>query len=165
MTAPEKAALEVHAMSRLGEYKEAASTAEDRATRSPDNGDAIELANTLAEIDLGENRPADAIAVLKPAIPYELWDFETPALLGRAWLAFGMPDKAAAEYRKILANRGVDPNSPLYPLAYLGLARALHMEHRDADSRAAYRQLFAFWKNADADLPVLTEAKAEYSRL
>jgi len=165
MTAPEKAALEVHAMARLGEYKEAASTAEDRATRSPDNGDAIEQANTLAEIDLGENRPADALAVLKPAIPYELWDFETPALLGRAWLALGVPDRAAAEYRKILANRGVDPNSPLYPLAYLGLARALHMERKDADSRAAYKQLFAFWKNADNDLPILLQAKAEYSGL
>jgi hypothetical protein len=59
----------------------------------------------------------------------------------------------------------VDPNSPLYPLAYLGLARALHMEHKDAESRAAYKQLFAFWKNADSDLPVMLEAKVEYSRL
>jgi eukaryotic-like serine/threonine-protein kinase len=59
----------------------------------------------------------------------------------------------------------VDPNSPLYPLAYLGLARALHMEHEDAESRATYNQLFAFWKDADSDLPVLLQAKAEYTRL
>lgn len=165
MTAAEKNALEVHAMARLGQYESAKDVAEDRATRSPDNGDAIELANTLAEIDLGENRPTDAIAVSQPAVPYELWDFETPSLLGRAWLALGAPEKAAAEYRKILGNRGVDPNSPLYPLAWLGLARALHMDHKDSESRAAYNQLFAFWKDADGDLPVLLHAKAEYAKL
>jgi tetratricopeptide (TPR) repeat protein len=166
MTAAEKQDLEVHAMARLGEYAQAKSAAEDRAKRSPDNGDIIELENTMAEIDLGEDRPADAIAALQPvAVLYDLQDFETPAQLGRAYLAIGAWQQAATEFRRILANRGVDPNSPLYPLAYLGLARALHMEHRDGDSRATYRQLFAFWKSADADLPILMEAKAEYSRL
>jgi hypothetical protein len=39
------------------------------------------------------------------------------------------------------------------------------MQHRDTESRAVYKQLFEFWKKADSDLPILQQAKAEYSRL
>ena len=57
----------------------------------------------------------------------------------------------------------MDGTSPLYPLAYLGLARALHSLGRLAESRASYEKLFAFWKNADDDLPALTDARREYA--
>jgi hypothetical protein len=66
----------------------------------------------------------DAIAELQPALSYELRNFEVPSLLGEAYLEARMPDRAAADYRKIPANHGLDGLSILYPLAYLGLARA-----------------------------------------
>ena len=67
--------------------------------------------------------------------------------------------------QKILANPGIDPLSPLYPLAHLGLARAYAMENNQAASRREYEKFFDMWKNADADVPVLKQARAEYSRL
>jgi len=120
---------------------------------------------TRAVIALGQGKPNDAIAALQPALPYALRDFFAPSLLGQAYLETKAPDKAAVEFRKILANRGVDGMSPLYPLAYLGLARALRMQGKLRESRAAYEQFFAFWKNADSDLPVLQDARREYAQL
>ena len=147
------------------------STAEQRATAltlshpgSTEINDAeVPLAHTA--IDLGQGNPDKAIAAVQPALPYEMRDFWTASLLGQAYLATKAPGAAANEYRKILAARGVDGTSPLYPLAYLGLARALRMAGRISESRANYEKLFAFWKDADADLPVLVDAKREYAQL
>jgi hypothetical protein len=72
---------------------------------------------------------------------------------------------AAAEYQKILANRGIDPVSPLYPLAHLGLARAYALQNNQAGSRGEYEKFFDMWKDADADVPVLKQARIEYARL
>jgi len=102
---------------------------------------------------------------LQPSLPYALRDFYTPSLLGQAYLETKAPDEAAAEFRKILANRGVDGLSPLYPLAYLGLARTLYMQGKLRESRAAFEKFFTFWRNADADLPVLQDARREYARI
>jgi DNA-binding winged helix-turn-helix (wHTH) protein/tetratricopeptide (TPR) repeat protein len=118
-----------------------------------------------AILDLRRSKPRDAIAALQPMVPYELRDFWAPSLLGQAYLDANEPDQAAIEFRRILANRGVDGISPQYPLAWLGLGRALHMQGKLAESRAAYDQLFAFWKNADADLPILLVARREYAEL
>jgi serine/threonine-protein kinase len=62
----------------------------------------------------------------------------------------------------VLANRGWSPESPLYPLAQLGLARALRMERDPAGSMVAYRRFLDIWRKADPDLPLLREARAEY---
>jgi tetratricopeptide (TPR) repeat protein len=102
---------------------------------------------------------------LQPAVSHELRDFWVNSFLGQAYLETNAPDKAAAEFRKVLANRGVDGISPLYPLAYLGLARALHMQSKIQESKAAYESLFAFWKDADKDLPMLLDARREYDLL
>ncbi|MFN0120210.1 MAG: hypothetical protein ACKV2V_06885, partial [Blastocatellia bacterium] len=65
--------------------------------------------------------------------------------------------EAAAEFQKILDHRGYAPLSPLYPLAQLGLARA-------TQSRKAYDEFFAAWKEADADLPLLRAARNEAAK-
>ena len=57
------------------------------------------------------------------------------------------------------------PADPLYPLAYLGLARAAALAGDTAKSRKAYEDFFALWKDADPDLPILIEAKKEYQKL
>ncbi len=73
--------------------------------------------------------------------------------------------KAAAEYQKILDHRGIDPTSPLYSLAGLGVGRAYAVQGDSLKARAAYQDFFALWKDADPDVPVLKAAKAEYEKL
>jgi DNA-binding winged helix-turn-helix (wHTH) protein/tetratricopeptide (TPR) repeat protein len=155
------------ALALAGDYPQAIVYAAALQKREPDSTEVndADLPLTKAAIALGRDKPNDAIAALKPALPYELRDFWTASFLGQAYLEIHAPEKAAVEYRKILANRGVDGLSPLYPLACLGLARALHAEGRIPQSREAYEQLFAFWKDADSDLPVLQDARREYARI
>jgi tetratricopeptide (TPR) repeat protein len=112
-----------------------------------------------------QGRPLDAVAALEPARPYEMANYIVPTQRAAAYLKAGRPDLAVPEYQKILANPGIDPLSPLYPLAHLGLARAYAMENNQAASRREYEKFFDMWKNADADVPVLKQARAEYSRL
>lgn len=66
---------------------------------------------------------------------------------------------------KILDNRGQAPISALYPLAHLGLARAVTLTGDQSKSRKAYQDFLALWKDAYSDLPVLLEAKQEYKKL
>jgi DNA-binding winged helix-turn-helix (wHTH) protein/tetratricopeptide (TPR) repeat protein len=155
------------ALALAGDFERAAAAATALAKRYPDSTEVndSDVPQTRAVIALGQGRPNDAIAALQPALAYELRDFWTSSLLGQAYLDTKAPDKAVMEYRKILTNRGVDGISPLYPLAYLGLARALHMQGRLQESRAAYESLFAFWKGADKYLPVLQDARREYAQL
>jgi hypothetical protein len=64
----------------------------------------------------------------------------------------------------VLTHRGWSPESPLYPLADLGLARALRIEHDRAACLAAYRRFLDAWRNADPDLPLLKQVRAEYEQ-
>jgi eukaryotic-like serine/threonine-protein kinase len=69
---------------------------------------------------------------------------------------------AEVEFRKVIDNRSVDAASPLFTLAYLGLARSLAIQRRLPESRRAYETVLDLWKGADADLPVLLQAKREH---
>ena len=109
--------------------------------------------------------PQKAIQALRPALPYQMRDFHIPSLLGAAYLAAGMPAEAEIEYRKILDNPGIDPLSLQYPLARLGLARALAKQGRRENARAVYQQFLQDWKTADPDLPVLAAAHKELAAL
>jgi len=99
-----------------------------------------------------------------------------PAFIrGEAYLKLGDGEKAAQEFRKLLDHRGMVVNFPLGALAQLGLARAYALEARSASgtdaaatltkARTAYQDLFAMWKDADPDIPVLVAAKSEYAKL
>jgi hypothetical protein len=67
--------------------------------------------------------------------------------------------------RKILDQRGVVQNEPIGALAHLGLARAYVLQGDTTKARAAYQNFFTLWKDADAGIPVLQQAKAEYAKL
>jgi hypothetical protein len=94
---------------------------------------------------------------------------------GEAYLAAGQGSAASAEFQKILDHSGIVWNCWTGALAHLGLARAYGLQSRasqgaDADANrvralAAYKDFLTLWKDADADIPILTEAKAEYAKL
>jgi cytochrome c-type biogenesis protein CcmH/NrfG len=72
---------------------------------------------------------------------------------------------AAAEFQKFVDHRGLVTNFPWGAQARLGLARAYALQGDTAKAKAAYQDFLAFWKDADPDLPVLNQAKAEYAKL
>jgi DNA-binding winged helix-turn-helix (wHTH) protein/tetratricopeptide (TPR) repeat protein len=118
------------------------------------------------EIALNGRKPQEAIADLQPALEYDFaGGFATIAERGDAYLKAKQPEKAAIEYRKILDHPGVDPVSPLYPLARLGEARAEAQGGNVAQSKADYEALFVEWKDADPDLPVFVTTRREYAAL
>ncbi len=81
----------------------------------------------------------------------EFW----PRVRGRTNLKFGKGPEAAVEFQKILGARSFAPMSALYPLAHLGLAPAATLQGDAPKARKAYEDFFAFWKEADWDIPVL----------
>ena len=125
----------------------------------------VDLPRVRAGVAIAHGKPLDAVAALEPAQPYEMASYAVPEERAEAWLKALRPDMAAAEYEKILQNPGVDPLSPLYAMAHLGLARAYEHGNKIAESRVEYERFFTTWKDADSDLPVLKEARAEYARL
>ncbi|MBS1811331.1 MAG: protein kinase [Acidobacteria bacterium] len=109
---------------------------------------------------------ARAVQLLQSAREYEpALGFRLAWLRGQAYLQARNAPLAAAEFERILAHRGWDVMSSLWPLAHLGLARALALQGETTKSRQQYESFFALWPAADADLPVLSEARQEYERL
>ena len=76
----------------------------------------------------------------------------------------GRHREAAAEFQKILDHPGIILNDPIGPMARLQLARALSASGDRAKSAAAYRDLLALWKDADPDIPVVQQARAESAK-
>ena len=86
-------------------------------------------------------------------------------LRGLADLAAKRGTDAAAEFQKILDHPGLVLNEPIGTLAVLGLGRAYVLAGDSAKARKEYQNFFALWKDADPGIPILQQAKAEYSRL
>jgi hypothetical protein len=84
---------------------------------------------------------------------------------GLAYFQLGRPSEAAAEFQKILNHPGIVLNDPIGPMARLQLARALSASGDRAKSAATYKHLLELWKDADLDIPILRQAKAEYAKL
>jgi eukaryotic-like serine/threonine-protein kinase len=126
-----------------------------------------------AAIELNGGSSAQALVSLEAAAPYELGGpppFQTGTLYpcylrGQAYLLSGNGSAAAAEFQKFISHHGLVINFPLGALAHLGLARAYALSGDTAKVRAAYRDFLALWKDADPDIPILKEAKAEYAKL
>ena len=125
----------------------------------------VDLPKFRALLAMSEGHPQKAIEALEPARPYELADYSVLSLRAAAYEHAGQPDEAIAEYEEILANPGIDPTSPVYPMAYLRLARLYASRHNLVRSRAAYESFLAAWKLADADLPLLKAARSELKSL
>ena len=117
-------------------------------------------------LELRKGNAQAAIELLEAAKRYErAAEFWPQYVRGLAYLKLGKGAEAVAEYQKILDHRGEAPLSALYPLAHLGLARAAALQGDSAKAQKEYREFFTIWKDADADLPVLIEAKKEFEKL
>ena len=120
-----------------------------------------------AAIALHSGNDKQAIVALSASAPYELGQTNSaftfslyPVYLrGEAYLAAKQGAAAAGEFQKILDHAGVVGNEPIGALAHLGLGRAYVEAGDSAKAKSAYEEFFALWKNADADVPVLVQAK------
>jgi eukaryotic-like serine/threonine-protein kinase len=120
---------------------------------------------------LEKNQSAGALNSLEPVRSYEFGTGPraigaTPVFLrGTAYLKMHDGAKAAAEFQRILDHRGAVSFGVEYPLAQLNLGRSYAIQGDNAKARTAYQDFFALWKDADADIPILKTARAEYDKL
>jgi eukaryotic-like serine/threonine-protein kinase len=154
-------------LARTGDLARAESLADDLVRQYPLDTlvNEVDVPGIRAEVEIRRGRPARAVDLLRNAAPYELRDFTVPYIRGSAYLSARMGTDAAREFQKILKNQGVDPISPYYPLAHIGLARAYALEGDNAASRREYEAFLASWKYADQDIPILREARNAYAGL
>jgi eukaryotic-like serine/threonine-protein kinase len=136
------------------------------------------------QVALNKKNSAAVLNPLQAASPIELGEIEFVAdisclyhvyVRGEAYLAAGQGSAAAAEFQKILVHSGIVWNCWTGALARLGVARADALQAKTSQradagatrvrALAAYKDFLALWKDADPDIPILKEAKAEYAKL
>jgi tetratricopeptide (TPR) repeat protein len=121
--------------------------------------------------DLAEHTPDRAVVALEPSLPYELGgpppgvSMCPPYIRGLAYLAQKNGTAAAAEFKKFIDHSGIVQNFVIGSLARLQLARAYAVAGDSAKAKAAYQDFLNLWKDADPDVPILKEAKAEYEKI
>jgi len=186
---PASRAVEVEAtlaFAMVGDAARAEPLAQDLNKRFPldTQMQSLWLPAIRAQLALNRDNPAGAISALQAASAIELGQIAFVANLsclypayirGEAYLAAGQGSAAAAEFSRILDHSGIVWNCWTGALAHLGLARANALQARtsqgaDADAArvralAAYKDFLALWKDADPDIPILKQAKAEYAKL
>jgi serine/threonine protein kinase/Tfp pilus assembly protein PilF len=112
--------------------------------------------------------PAKALEVLQTVSPFELGgdgNMLPVYIRGKAYLAAHQGKEAAAEFQKIVDHKGCVLYGPTGALAPVELARAYVLTGDTAKAKSAYQDFFALWKDADPDIPILKQAKAEYEKL
>jgi tetratricopeptide (TPR) repeat protein len=126
---------------------------------------------------LNHGKPTDSVAQLQITLPYELavnglnfnhfylGGLHSAYVRGEAWLAAHRYPEAIAEFQKILDHRGMAGADPIGVLAHLQLGRAFILSGDPIKAKAAYQHFLTLWTDADPDIPILRQAKAEYARL
>jgi len=148
------------ALGVAGDVAQATRLAADLAKRFPEGTRTQFHVTTIhAATALQEGSATKAIEALAPSAPYEL------SSSGRPLYPVYLHGVGATEFQKILDHRGIVLNSPIGALAHLQLGRAYAMQGDTAKAKAAYQDFLALWKDADPDIPILKEAKAEYAKL
>ena len=178
------------AFAMAGDMERAQSLAHDLNQRFPLNNQmqSLWLAPIQGQLALDRKNPAAALASLQAATPIELGQVQflinisclyPTYIRGEAYLAGGQGKEAAAEFQKIIDHSGIVWNCWTGALAHLGVARANALQSKtlqgqkqeaDADAArvralAAYKEFLTLWKDADPDIPILKQAKAEYTKL
>jgi tetratricopeptide (TPR) repeat protein len=134
------------------------------------------LPTLRARFAVNRGDASEALEILRTAAPYELgqttfsgeyaWNGLYPVFVrGEAYLAAHQSSEAAVEFQKVLDHRGIVWNSPISALALLQLGRAYAVKGDTVKAKAAYQNFLTLWRDADADIPILKQAKAEYAKL
>ncbi len=174
------------AFAMAGDAARAESLAQDLNKRFPldTQMQSLWLPAIKAQLALNRKNPSDAIRDLQPALSIEFGTIRfvnnvsclyPTYIRGQAYLAAGQGKESASEFQKILDHSGIVWNCWTGALAHLGVARANVLQSRtsqgaDADAArvralAAYKDFLTLWKDADPDIPILKQAKAEYAKL
>ena len=157
-------------LSLAGEEANARNLAQELGTRFPQHAPlkSASLPTILATTELQRGNASKAIDLLKEAAPYDLSEFSNLApiyIRAQAYLRLYSSEEAEAEFQKLLNHSGIHALSPRHALARLGLARALALEGDVPEARKAYEDFLAYWSEADPELPILRQARAELSKL
>ena len=131
-----------------------------------------ELPIIRAAIEIDNNRPGQAIEALRPtlsydlAIPVDLFPPMYPAYLrGLAYLKLRKGPEAAVEFQRMIDHSGILQDFITAPLSHLQLARAQAMMGDKTAARKSYQDFLTLWNDADPDIPIYKQAKAEYAKL
>jgi eukaryotic-like serine/threonine-protein kinase len=167
------------ALALSGDSSRSQPLADDLEKRFPEDTFAkftyVPVLRALTALEHG--KPADSVERLQIALPYELavnglnfnhfylGGLHSAYVRGKALLSAHQYPEAAAEFQKILDHRGIVGADPIGALAHLQLGRAFALSGDLAKSKTAYQDFLTFWKDADPDIPILKEAKAEYAKL
>jgi len=169
------------ALALSGDSSRSQTLTEDLAKRFPEDTrfQFIYAPALRALLSLNRRQPSKAVELLQTALPYEMGipteggsEFLLGAgnlypayVRGLAYLAAHQGSEAAAEFQKILDHRGIVVSDPIGSLAHLQLARAYALSGDKAKAKSAYQDFLALWKDADPDIPVLKQAKAESAKM
>jgi tetratricopeptide (TPR) repeat protein len=164
------------ALALLNESAQARDVAAELAQRYPqDTSVQFSYLPVLRALEaLNENNAAKALEITHAAAPYDLavpgTAYFTGCFFGAlypvyvrglAYSRLGRPNEAAAEFQKIVNHPSITLNDPIGPIARLQVARSLLATGRRTESATVYGDLIALWKDADPDLPVIQQARAE----
>jgi DNA-binding winged helix-turn-helix (wHTH) protein/tetratricopeptide (TPR) repeat protein len=166
------------ALALAGDQSQAATLAGDLERRFPeDTAVRFNYAPTLrALLALKHGDPSRAVDLLQVSMPYELG--EPPSsffgfygalypiyVRGEAYLALNRGPEAAREFQKIIDHRGIVVSDPIGALAHLQLGRAFVSSGENTKAKTVYGDFLTLWKDADSNIPILKQARAEYAKL
>lgn len=132
---------------------------------------AVQLPEIRALIALTHDQAAKSVDLLASALPYERSYLDSAYFRGLAYLRLHRGVEAVAEFKRVIDHTGanwymrIHTPGQYYSLSYLGMARGFALAGDRPKARTAYKDFFELWKNADRDIAVLKQAKAEYAKL
>ena len=160
------------ALARSGQTPEASTLADQVSAERPEDTlvQHYFVPSIRAAIKLRQHDPATAIDLLRGTVQYDLaftgFDYLYPAYIsGLAYLELGDGQSAAAQFQKLIDNPGFSVRHVTGALAWLQLGRAQKMMGDEAAARKSYETFLGLWENADPDIPIYQQAKAEYAKL
>ena len=161
------------ALARSGQIEEAGKLADQISAERPEDTlvQHYFIPTIRAAIKLRQHDPAVAIDLLRATAKYDLaftggFNYVYPAYIrGLAFVGLGDGQSAAAQFQKLIDNPGFTVRHVIGPLARLQLGRAQKMMGDEAAARKSYETFLDLWKNADPDIPIYQQAKAEYAKL
>jgi len=155
------------AYARCGEDVKARQLLEEAARQRPNDlfMQSVNVPMVRALLEMNHHAGDKAVELMKPGQAFDRGNTESIDTRANALLMAGRPADAAQEFQAILSLRNSAPADPEMSFAQLGIARAYALSGDKAKARTAYQDFLALWKDADPDIPILKQAKAEYAKL